>query len=96
MAPAKSRKIDLVAMPDWPAWEPFHSLAVVAGVASAAGWTARPHDINAELRDHVPDSIKPRWFRERYVDPHAFSEELVRQYGDWLRDRLDPTLDGAA
>lgn len=95
MAPAKSRKIDLVAMPDWPAWEPFHSLAVVAGVASAAGWAARTHDINAELRDHVPDSIKPRWFRERYVDPHAFSEELVRRYGDWLRDRLDRLIAGA-
>lgn len=87
--PPRLRHMAVVAMPDWPVDEPLHGLAAVAGIARAAGWTARAHDLGSALRHHFPEARRARdWFG----DVDAYAEGLWNRHGAWITARLDAIL----
>lgn len=80
----------VVAMPDWPVEEPFHSLAAVAGIAEAVGWTARTYDLGSELNHRAP--VESRQARDWYDDVDAFAEAILARHGPWITGRLDEII----
>ena len=87
----KSDQIALIGMPSWGVNQPFHSLAIVAGVVREAGFAVTLHDLNIEFYRQVDEEDR-KWWEEDNTDLWKntdLSRELWEKHTRWLHDRLD-------
>ncbi|NQU08100.1 MAG: hypothetical protein HQ583_06020, partial [Candidatus Abyssubacteria bacterium] len=93
----ETHRLTLIGMPCWGVNQPFHSLAVVAGVAREAGFAVSLYDLNIDFYRLVDESERKWWEEDNtdYWKSDDLPQELWEKRTDWLHDRLD-TIMGAA
>lgn len=90
----KKNHLIIFGMPAWDNTKPFHSLAIVAGIARESGFTVDVHDVNIEFYLHVDDHEKQYW-KEEYNEiwpSQDFTDEMWEKHKDWLTGYIDNAL----
>jgi len=88
------KNIVLIGAPAWGTDQPFHSLALVAGIIRDAGFFPAVHDFNIDFYNAVDSSDRTYWSDE-HINAWA-GKDLPRglwdKYYDWIRRYLDTML----
>ena len=84
----------LIGMPAWDISKPFHSLAVVAGIAREAGIPVRVYDVNIDFYRQVSPEKRKYWEDDfsHLWSAEELPQQLWTEYEPWIIAYLDEML----
>jgi len=87
----RHHKLTVLGLPCWGVDQPFHAVALVAGVARGAGIEVSAHDLNIEVFNHADDGDRILWEQShtRLWLVEDLPLRMWDRYGAWIRQRLD-------
>lgn len=90
----KAHRLALIAMPAWDVKQPFHALAIVAGIARNAGMPVSVHDINIDFHNLVDEKERATWSHQSQTwMGNDLPRRLWEENSDWLFRELDAIIE---